>query len=148
MKVKTSNFGEIELNEDTFITFPTGILGFPNYKKYAIIDVDENSPLKWLQSVEEPAISFVITDPSLFYQGYSVDAWKNDLADIEIEEAEDAIVLIIVTVPTDPALMTGNLKGPILINAKTRLAKQLIIDNPEYDIKYRLLPDDLLEQAI
>ncbi|MCL1826615.1 MAG: flagellar assembly protein FliW [Candidatus Cloacimonetes bacterium] len=148
MKVKTSNFGEIELNEDTFITFPTGILGFPNYKKYAIIDVDENSPLKWLQSVEEPAISFVITDPSLFYPGYSVDAWKNDLADIEIDEATDAIVLIIVTVPTEPALMTGNLKGPILINAKTRLAKQLIIDNPDYDIKFRLLPDDLLKQAI
>jgi len=148
MKVNTSNFGEIILNEDTFINFPTGILGFPNLKKYAIIDVDENSPLKWLQSTEEPSISFVVTDPNLFYPGYQIDVKKNDLADIEIEDAKDVIVLIIVTVPADPSQMTGNLKGPILINTKTRLAKQLIIDNQDYDIKYRLLPDDLLKQAI
>ena len=148
MKVYTTNFGEIELNEETFVTFPAGILGFPNQKKYAIIDVDANSPLKWLQSVEEPSISFVVTDPNLFYPGYSVETYKKDLEDIEIDQASDAIVLVIVTVPRDPSQMTGNLKGPILINAKTRLAKQLIVDNQDYDIKFRLLPDELLKQAV
>ena len=148
MKVYTANFGELELNEDTFITFPSGILGFPNQKQYAIIDVDANSPLKWLQSIEDPSVSFVVTDPNLFYPGYSVDAWKKDLEDIELSEATDAIVLIIVTVPKDPSQMTGNLKGPILINSKTRLAKQLIVDNLDYDIKFRLIPEEMLLQAM
>jgi flagellar assembly factor FliW len=149
MKIYTAHFGEVEIDESTIITFPSGILGFPNYKKYAIIDVDENSPLKWLQSVEEPTLAFVITNPNLFYDSYVVDAWRKDLEDIKVDEAADVIVLVLVTVPNDdPAQMTANLKGPVLINAKTHLAKQLIVDNPDYDIKYRLLPDELLAQAV
>ena len=148
MKIYTTQFGEIEINEETIITFPNGILGFPNYKKYAIIDVDENSPLKWLHSCEEPSLAFVVTDPNLFRSDYSIDAWKRDLEDIEVTDAADVLVLVLVTVPADPSKMTANLKGPVLINTKNNKAKQLIVDNPDYDIKYRLLPDELLEQVI
>jgi len=148
MKVYTTHFGEIEINDDTIITFPAGILGFPQYKKYALIDVDENSPLKWLHSIEEPSLAFVVTDPNLFRSDYSIDAWKKDLEDIQVINAEEVIVLVLVTVPTDPSKMTANLKGPVLINTSNNLAKQLVVDNPEYDIKYRLLPDELLEQVV
>jgi len=148
MKVYTTGFGEIEIKDETIISFPAGILGFPNYTKYALIDVDENSPLKWLQSVEEPSLNFVVTDPNLFRPDYSIDAWKKDLEDIQGTKAEDIIVLVLVTVPTDPSKMTANLKGPILINTSNNLAKQLIVDNPDYDIKYRLLPDEMFEQVV
>ena len=148
MKVYTTNFGEIEVNEETIIDFPAGILGFPQYHKYALLDADENSPLKWLQSVEEPSLSFVVTDPNLFKPDYTIDAWKKDLEDIKVKNAEDVLVLVLVTVPSDPLAMTANLKGPILINMATNLAKQLIVDNPEYDIKFRLLPDEMLQQVI
>jgi len=148
MKVYTTSFGEIEINDETILTFPAGILGFPNYQKYCLIDVDENSPLKWLQSIEEPSLTFVVTDPNLFRPDYSIDAWKKDLEDIEGTKAEDIIVLVLVTVPTDPSKMTANLKGPLLINTSNNLAKQLVVDNPDYDIKYRLLPDEMLEMAV
>ena len=148
MKIYTTQFGEIEINEETIINFPAGILGFPNFKKYALIDVDENSPLKWLHSVEEPSLAFVVTDPNLFKPDYSIDAWKRDLEDIVVTDAEDVIVLVLVTVPSEPSKMTANLKGPVLINTKNNMAKQLIVDNPEFDIKYRLLPDDILEQVV
>ena len=148
MKVYTTNFGEIEVNDETIIDFPTGILGFPQFRKYALLDVDENSPLKWLQSIEEPGLSFVVTDPNLFKPDYTIDAWKKDLEDIKVTNAEDVLVLVLVTVPSDPLAMTANLKGPILINMATNLAKQLIVDNPEYDIKFRLLPDEMLQQVI
>jgi len=148
MKIYTTNFGEIEINDQTIITFPAGLLGFANYKKFALIDVDENSPLKWLQSIDEPALAFVVTDPNLFYENYQVDAYKEDLVDIQVNEAADVIVLVIVTVPADPARMTANLKGPILINTKNNSAKQLVVDNQEYDIKFRLLPDDVSEKVV
>ena len=148
MKIYTTQFGEIEINDETIINFPTGILGFPNFKKYALIDVDENSPLKWLHSVEEPSLAFVVTDPNLFKPDYSIDAWKRDLEDIDVTNAEEVIVLVLVTVPSEPSKMTANLKGPVLINTKNNMAKQLIVDNPEFDIKYRLLPDEVLEQAV
>ena len=147
MKIYTTQFGEIEINDNTVITFPTGILGFPRYTKYALIDVDENSPLKWLHSIEEPSLAFVVTDPNLFKPDYSIDAFKSDLEDIDVNNAEDVIVLVLVTVPSEPAKMTANLKGPVLINTKNNMAKQLIVDNPDYDIKYRLLPDEILTQV-
>lgn len=148
MKIYTTRFGEIEVNEETVITFPSGILGFPDVKKYVLLDVDENSPLKWLHSVEDPSLAFVVTDPNLFKADYVVDVQRKDLKDIDVTEAEEVIVLVLVTVPREPSRMTANLKGPVLINAKNNLAKQLIVDNQDYDIKYRLLPDDLIEQVV
>jgi flagellar assembly factor FliW len=148
MKVYTTRFGEIEIADDTIISFPSGILGFPNYTKYALVDLDENSPLKWLQSMEEPSLAFVVTNPNLFMSSYSIDATRKDLADIAVEHANDVIVLVLVTVPKDPAQMTANFKGPVLINSKNHLGKQLIVDNPDYDIKYRLLPEEMIENVI
>jgi flagellar assembly factor FliW len=148
MKVYTTNFGEIEVNDETILDFPTGILGFPQYRRYALLDADENSPLKWLQSVEEPNLAFVVTDPNLFKQDYTIDAWKKDLEDIDVTDAEEVVVVVLVTVPSDPLQMTANLKGPLLINMKNNLAKQLIVDNPDYEIKFRLLPEDAITKVV
>ncbi|HOD53991.1 MAG TPA: flagellar assembly protein FliW [Candidatus Cloacimonadota bacterium] len=142
MKAYTTRFGEIEISEETIISFPNGILGFPDQTNYALINTDDNSPLKWLQSLEDPTLAFVVTNPNLFKPDYMVDAYRKDLADINVQDAEDVLVLVIVTVPKDPSKMTANLKGPILINTQNRLAKQLVIDNNDYEIKYRLLSDD------
>ena len=148
MKIYTTRFGEIEILDPTIIDFPSGLLGFPKYKKFALIDLDENSPLKWLQSTEEPSLAFVVTNPNLFMPEYAIDATRKDLEDICVEHAHDVIVMVLVTVPKNPAQMTANMKGPILINTTNNKGKQLIVDNPDYDIKFRLLPDDMIEEAI
>jgi flagellar assembly factor FliW len=148
MKIYTTRFGEIEINDDTIISFPSGILGFPTYTQFALLDVDETSPLKWLQSIEDPALAFVVTNPNLFYANYSIDATRKDLADIAVENAADVVIMVLVTVPADPTMMTANLKGPLLINLQNHKGKQLIVDNPDYDIKYRLLPDEVVVEAI
>ena len=148
MKIYTTRFGEIEIADSTIINFPTGLLGFPKFHKFALIDLDENSPLKWLQSTEEPSLAFVITNPNLFMTEYAIDATRKDLEDISVEHAHDVIVMVLVTVPKNPSFMTANMKGPILINTTNNQGKQLIVDNPDYEIKYRLLPDDMIEEAI
>jgi flagellar assembly factor FliW len=148
MKIYTTRFGEVEIADETIITFPSGILGFPAKTRYALIDLDENSPLKWLQSIEEPSLAFVVTNPNLFIENYTIDATRADLADIDVTNAHEVIILVLVTIPADPQLMTANLKGPILINTGNNLGKQLVVDNPDYDIKYRLLPDDIMSQVV
>ena len=70
---------------------------------------------------DDPALAFVVTNPNLFKPDYMIDAYRKDLADINVQNEEDALVLVIVTVPKDPAKMTANLKGPILINTKIDL---------------------------
>ncbi|MCK9329386.1 MAG: flagellar assembly protein FliW [Candidatus Cloacimonetes bacterium] len=148
MKIYTTRFGEIEVNDNTVITFPSGILGFPDVKNYVLLDVDESSPLKWMQSTEEPSLAFVVTDPNLFKADYVINAHRSDLKDIEVEKAEDVVVLVLVTVPREPSRMTANLKGPVLINVKNNKAKQMIVDDVDYDIKYRLLSEDMIEQVV
>lgn len=142
MKVYTSRFGEIQVSEETVINFPSGILGFSDTQNYALLNTDDNSPLKWLQSLDDPSLAFVVTNPNLFKSDYKIDAYRKDLSEIDVQNAEDVLVLVIVTVPKDPAKMTANLKGPILINTKNRLAKQLVVDNNDLEIKYRLLNDE------
>jgi flagellar assembly factor FliW len=98
--------------------------------------------------LDDPALAFVVTNPNLFKPDYIIDAYRKDLKDINVQEAEDVLILVIVTVPNDPSKMTANLKGPILINTQNRMAKQLVIDNNEYEIKFRLMGDDESLRAI
>jgi len=137
----TSRFGEIEVEDKKIIHFKRGILGFPNYKNYALLDPNAGSPLKWLQSIDEPKLAFVITEPALFIQDYQIEIHKSELEDLETETLENIIHFVIVTVPSDPSKMTANLKGPLLINMINYQAKQLVLDDPSLELKYRLLAE-------
>jgi flagellar assembly factor FliW len=148
MKIQTRRFGEIEIDTETIISFPNGILGFPTERRYVLLDPKRDSALKWMQSVDNPELAFVVTDPLLFKPDYEVNVFQADLEDIEVEDATDVAQLVIVTVPRDPGKMTANMKGPLLVNLKNRKAKQIVLDDPNYDLKFRLLPDEVIEKAV
>lgn len=139
MILKTKNFGLIEVDDTKVITFPKGILGFPQAKHFVILDKDDKSLLKWMQSTEVPNLAFVITNPLLFKADYVIDIYKKDLQELEASSLDDIAYFVIVTVPKDPEKITANLKGPIIVNMENYKAKQLILDNSDYDIKYKLL---------
>lgn len=139
MKIDSKRFGEIDVDESTIITLTTGILGFPKYKKYVLIDPNKKSPLKWLQSTENKNLAFVVTDPNIFVKDYEVQVNAADIEDLDIDDPNQTVQLIIVTVPKDPSMMTGNFKGPLVINLKNNYGKQLVLENSDYEIKYRLL---------
>ena len=141
MKISTKRFGEININESTILNFTTGILGFPKFKNYVLIDPNKKSPLKWLQSIENPNLAFVVTDPNIFIKDYEVQVNATDIEDLDVKDAEDTVQLVIVTVPSDPAKMTANFKGPLIINMKNKMGKQLVLETSKYKIKYRLLAD-------
>jgi flagellar assembly factor FliW len=139
IKIK-SRLGEIEIDQETIITFERGILGFPNLKKYALIDLDSSSPLKYLQALEDENIGFVVTNPIIFKSDYEIKIKRNDLEEIGINNPKHILSLVIVHVPENPEEMTANLKGPIIINSNLRKGKQLVLDQTDYELKYRLLP--------
>ena len=58
MKVQTKIFGEIEIGDDKIITFPGGIIGFPEMTKFTLLFDEEKKPasIHWLQSLDEPAL--------------------------------------------------------------------------------------------
>src|SRR5690554_6204000 len=70
MNVQTTRFGTIEVDDSRIITFPAGLLGFSSFKKYALLQPDDDGVFFWLQSVETPDLAFVVSDPSLWVEGY------------------------------------------------------------------------------
>jgi flagellar assembly factor FliW len=145
--LKTERFGDITLPEDRVIYFQAPIFGFEQSLEYVMLDHSEESPFKWLQSVTEPALAFVVTNPKLFGIPYEFEI-SDDVADqLSLTQAEDAMVLSIINIPQDnPGEMTANLLGPIIVNQKMRKALQIVLNNTDYSTKTRLIPDEILNQ--
>lgn len=128
MKAKTSRFGTIEIEERALLQFPGGIIGFPDSIRYVILDHDRDVPFKWLQSLDEPEVAFVVMDPVLFKPDYRVEIDHKDIPELTAEDESDLTMCVILTIPSDdPKGITGNLRAPVIVNHKTRIAKQVII---------------------
>ncbi len=135
MKIKTTRFGTISINKEKIIDMPFGMLGFPDQKKFVMLQHRENSPFFWYQSVDDPTLAFVITSPYLFKPDYEIDlkdalkmmSWNGEAKTNGLE------IYIVVNIPKGlPQKMTGNFIGPILISNKVRQAIQIVISNSPY----------------
>lgn len=144
MKIKTTRFGTIDIEEEKIINMPHGMPGFPNQRQFVLMPHKENSPFFWYQAVEEPTLAFVLMSPFLVVPDYQLDvddvvekmSWKE-------EEGDLLELYVVVNIPKGAAhKMTANLIGPILINNKARQAVQLIIPDSNYPHKYPLVQEN------
>lgn len=137
MHVRTTRFGTVEIAEDRVITFPKGILGFADYRRFCLLEPAEDSAFFWLQSLDDPTLAFVVTDPSFFVPDYSVPVRQDQMGDLGLARLEDAQVFVIVN-KVDQTL-TGNLQGPLVINTITRTGEQLVLAEKRWQIRHPLV---------
>lgn len=141
IQVKTTRFGEIEVRESDVIELHSGLIGFPELTKYVLLDHDKESPFKWLQSLQDGGIAFVLINPLLFNPEYTVEVSEGEVADLALAAEEDAVISVIVTMPSNPQNMTANLKAPLVFNLKNRKGKQLILNNPAYTTRHNVMEE-------
>jgi flagellar assembly factor FliW len=142
LEIETLRFGKIAVQEDKVITFPRGILGFAKNKQYLLFPHSEDSPFFWLQSVEDGDLAFVVMNPQLVKADYSIDVDENVMNELDAKQESDLDVVCIVTIPrNDPNGMTINLLGPIIINAKSRSAMQIICDKQSYSHRHLVVSE-------
>ena len=147
MEINTLRFGKLTVQEDKVITFPRGILGFAKNKRYILFPHSEGSPFFWLQSVEDGELAFVVMNPQLIKADYSIDVDENVLTELEAAKEDTLEVVCIVTIPrNDPRRMTINLLGPIIINAQSRCAVQVICDKQSYSHRHPLIAEQQAQQ--
>ena len=140
MKYTSSRFGTFDINEENVLTFPSGLLGFPESQRYVILDHDTAAPFKWLQSLDEPALAFVIIDPDLLLTNYQVEVSDEAMAEVQCQGEDDITTAVILTIPSDdPGRITANLRGPLLMNPRTKLCKQLVLSD-EVPTRHPLFP--------
>ena len=139
MRINTSRFGEIEIEEQSVVDMPDGMLGFGEFRQFVLIQHNQGSPFLWYQAVNEPNLAFVIVDPFTFFPDYEVLLTREDLEALQAEELGNLAVFTVVVIPENPEDMTANLRGPVLINVEKRIARQVVLNDERYSPHQRIL---------
>ncbi len=134
MRTINTRFGEVEYDPENLLHFPAGMIGFPTLHDFVVMPNKKEGPLFWIQNVEDPAIAFVLTDPSNFFLDYHVAPDESEKNTLQINNDDECFVLSVVTVPKDQAI-TLNLVAPILFSPRTNRAIQVILENTKYQSK-------------
>lgn len=135
-----TKLGTMQVDEEKIIHFPVGILGFSDNHRYIIVE-QEGSAFSFLQSVDDPELSFVVIMPELVCCDYSVQLSEEDIDLLQITSPEDGKVYGIVTIPENVAEMTVNLQAPVVINTKERIGAQFIIQGDKYHTKHNVIAE-------
>lgn len=96
--------------------------------------------VRWLQSVDIPALAFVVCEAKAIVPGYSVELASSELECIGISDAADAEIYAILRYLRDPAKMTANLLAPIILNRAAGLARQVVLSQTEYSSSHKVFP--------
>jgi len=132
--------GRIEWSEDQVIQFPGGIPGFENARRFIVLSVPEYQPFHWMECVDGLPLRFAIINPLMFRPDYQPKIRKTDLESLRIRDPKDLLLYVIVTLRQPLSESTANLMGPLFINIRERMGKQLLIENDAYSLQEPILP--------
>jgi flagellar assembly factor FliW len=110
------------------IRLPFGLLGFEHVKDYVLLTNPAEEPFMWLQMVANAKRAFLVAPPFCLVPEYQPDISDDEVDFLELSEPSDAFLINIVTL-RGKGHATVNLKGPIVINRRTLIGKQVILNN-------------------
>ncbi|AYD40716.1 flagellar assembly protein FliW [Clostridium fermenticellae] len=139
MKLRTKYHGVVDYKEDEIIYFKKGIPGFEKLKKFILFKVEGNEDFSVLHSVEDKSIGLIVISPFYIVKDYEFELDDKKMKELKIENKNEVVVLTTVTLNSKVEGITINLKAPIIINIKKCLGEQIILDNPDYLIKYPIV---------
>jgi len=128
MRIETTRFGPLELDESTLIRFPWGIPGFDTLKRYVLLEHGKG-PFQWLQAVDEPAVAFVVCAPEALGFQYKIPREKGET--IRLDNWDDLVVLVMVSFDRNHAVIRPHQCGPLLFNSLLKIGYQWTIDARE-----------------
>lgn len=148
MRIQTTDFGELEVQEENIIDFPRGLFGFEQIKQYVLLHYDaEESPIMCLQSVSGE-VSFTVVDPFCFVAGYAPAVGAEEQAYLAAEDPGQLRYLAIAIIGAEMEQTVVNLKSPIVLNPTNHRGMQVILTEGDYAQRYPLFPgEDVKEHA-
>lgn len=141
MKVQTTRFGTIEVEEEEIIALTEGMLGFSDCSRFVMMDDEIGEPFKWMQSLDIPSLAFVVIDPAIILPSYHFSVKKEQIKTLETGKVEDLKVYVIVTMSPDILDVTVNLQGPLVVNQDKRIGLQLVLNDPNFNTRHPLFTD-------
>ena len=139
MKIQSTRFGELNVSEDDVIYFSKGLPGFAEEQRFALLPQGEESPFFFLQSTQDPNLTFLLVDPFAFFAEYHFEIDDKLVAQLGLSAEQPPIALCIVNVPQGKMQdMTANLSAPIVVNRFARLGRQVVLTDTSYSLRQRL----------
>lgn len=137
MHIETTRFGRPEVDDSRIINFPSGLLGFSSYRRFVLLQPDDDGVFFWLQSIEAPDLAFVVTDPSLWVNDYKANIRREQMSELGMDSISDAQVLSIVNKRDD--ILTLNLQGPIVVNVTNCTGMQLVLAEKRWTTRHEIV---------
>ena len=137
MDVQTTRFGPVEIDESRVITFPSGLLGFSSYKRYALLQPNDEGIFYWLQSLDAPDLAFVVSDPLLWVTDYKTTIRREQMDELELAALEEAQIYVIIN--KYGQTLTANLQGPLVVNVANRQAMQLVLAEKRWTTRHEIV---------
>ena len=137
MHIETTRFGTVEVDDSRIISFPSGLLGFSSFRRFVLLQPDDDGVFYWLQSVEAPDLAFVVTDPSLWVPEYKANIRREQMDELNLGEVAEAQVLAIVNKRGET--LTLNLQGPVVINIGDCVAMQLVLADKRWSTRQEIV---------
>lgn len=146
MIIQSTRFGQLEVDESEVINFHHGIPGFPDEKAFVLVATGSESPFSFLQSTVEANLTFLLTDPFVFFKSYEFKLEDEVLEELGISLENPPQVFVIATVKEKLEEMTANLLAPVVMNGQKRIGRQIILEKSEYGTRHLLFPDGIPKQ--
>lgn len=133
--IEFPRFGAISYTAEEIIEFPWGIPGFPQLRSWLALSVPTNENFVWLQSLDDHKVAIPTADPYMVFEDYNPKLPVYAIAALDIQDASDFTVLCVVVVGKDAEEMTMNLFAPVVVNLRSRRARQIVLENSGYSVR-------------
>jgi flagellar assembly factor FliW len=130
--------------ESPHLTFSGGLPGFPDVRTFQLLNTElAQQPFSIMRCIEDAAIEFVVVPALLFFPSYSPEIDDATAERIGLQSAEDALLLVILTVGEETVDITANLLGPVIVNQTNNEAAQAVLAGQDFNLRQPLFSDDI-----
>jgi len=128
----------IDIPEDQVIYVPLGLIGFPNQKRYVLLEHKKGSPFIWFQAVDDEGLAFVLIDPLLCEPDYEIRVNSEDRKTLDLPDSCEGLQTMVTVniTPGDPRRLQPISWGPVAINLPKKLAKQIVLHQSSYSTRH------------
>lgn len=142
MLINTKFLGSIEVEKDSMLSFEQGLPGFRELHDFALLPVEGNAALNYMQSIQQADICFILIDPFLVIDDYDIDISEDTITALEIDKISDIKLFSIMTITDSIKNITVNLAAPIVVNTTNGKARQEILSDSKYEVRYKLYREE------
>ncbi len=135
LTVAFPRFGECTFAKADVIEFPWGLPGFPNLRNWLALTVESQGNFVWFQSIDDVNVALPSADPYFMFEDYDPKLPAYAAAALEITSPSDFALLCVVVVTDNADEMTMNLFAPVVVNLRTRRARQVVLENSGFSVR-------------